>query len=416
MAPRLARLVALEVARPLGARLGPVNLALLFGLVQFATVIPWEALRAWVLTAPTSASYVGVGLLALWQLSWGRLLRRHLVDGPALAPAWRTAPSSLARGLALSPVLVAVAAPALLPSLLWPGAGVLPGRLGLAVVLGALALPWPTTPLLLLVAVAAAAAEPVIPTWPVLGVAPVVAGAVHAWCLRPRPLPRPPAPWSLPAPRARLRALVWLDATALLRCAPDVGASALLAALPTAGLLLGIRRHDASPATLGVSAAVLACITAPLGGVALSRLRTILGDAFFVRRWPPPPPLRIASLWIVAIGTFAPTGFAMAAALSSPTAPHLVAPSWPTWLAGAACAAGAVPLAARRSFAHGLHLAWITVVLALVLWDCELGRGLQALAAVVALGVGWLRLGPRPPRAPTGSSRSDDLRSAGELP
>lgn len=400
MVPRLARLVAREVARPLGARLGPVNLALLFVLVQFATVIPWAALRAFVIADPNTASQAGVGVLALWQFAWGRVLRRALVDRPALAPIWRTAPSAWARGLTLAPVLVVVAFPALVPALLWPAAAVLPGRVGLAVVFGALALSWSSAPLLVLAAAAAAVAEPTLPTWPMLLVAPWIAGKAHAHCLRPRRLPRPPRTGSLRRPRGPLHALVWLDATALLRGAPDLAPSWLLAALPAAGLLAGIRRHDPSPATLQLSSAVLACISAPLGGAALARLRTLLGDAFFVRRWPPPPPLRVAALWIVALGTFAPSGVAMAAALSSADSPHLVAPLWPMWLAAGACAAGAVPLATRAPFAHGLHLAWVAGVLGLVLWDCPEARSVEVVALTAGLGLAWRRLGRRTPVGP----------------
>lgn len=385
MVLRLAVLVLRDTARPIGGRLAPVNVGILFGLVQFWTQIPWDLVRAWLAADIARAAAVGIGLLALWQAAWGSTLAA-LVTRPTLAPFWRTAPGPWTRGVAIAPVLVATAAPVLAMSGLWPHPTFVLAHIGSAIVFGSLA----TTRLGMLAIVPAAAALfalTIYTPWLPIVFALWVAGVVHRWSTRPTPLQRPARSYTIPSPIGPFTALLYRDVLTLMRTAPDVLRGAVLAAVPAAALVFGFRRNGASAELLGLAAAILACACAPVGGMALERLRANLGNSTFVRRWPPGATARVTALLFVTLGVFAPTGVAMAAALATPALPPMVAPVLPMALAAVTCAAGSVATARRTRFEWGWNLWWIFGVLLLVLWDSAWGRAAQIVATLFAFSI-----------------------------
>lgn len=394
----LARHVIRELARPLGARLAPMILLVLFLVVQFWTLLPWDAIVA-ALADRFWPSVIGVVLLAANQLTWGPTLRKLLVERPALAPWWRSGLPPMMRTVAIAPVLSAPALPLLLAAVLWPAPSLtLVWRTELAVLFGALAAGGPVG-WLALVPVAAfavvleggarAVGLPALLPFIGLGLVALV-GPIHARWTTARTLPIPNARLpTLVRPRGQLGALVWRDLAALFRTAPEVPRAAVLGAVPLGVLIWGLRRNGGlGPASLAVAMALAACVVAPLGGVALSRVRVALGTGFFLRRWPPGARMRVASLLLVALALFLPSGAAMAA-VSPGVGPAGIGVMG---LAAAACAAGAVFLAVGPRFSHGWHLWWVFGVLLLCLWDTAIARVIELAAAATALVLAVWRL------------------------
>jgi hypothetical protein len=409
----LARVVAREIGGALAARVMPVWIALLFGIVEFWDLIPWTGIRIALAAAPPWVSAaVGVGGLAAWTASWGGTLRALLVDRPALRPWWRSGLGAAARAGAVAPIVLVLAAPMLIASGFWPAPlATLAWRTGVALALGSLAwgpararwLALPAATALLGGVEAGARAVGLVGALPILALALAASiGPLHAgWTVgRPaqrRPVVRLGIPHVAEAcvvwrPRSPLGALVWRDLACLARTAPDVLGGAWLPALPLATLLWGLRVHGGlGGEALGMFMATAACACAPLGATALGRLRTALGASFHVRRWPVPTATRVLALVLVAAATFLPTGVALAA-----TTPQAgVAGVSGMGLAALACASGAALLAVwrpHRPLNLGWHLGWALAILLLGLWGTPLARAAQLLGGAGAFGLTTWRL------------------------
>lgn len=369
-------------------RLGPAVLALLFLLVEFWDLIPWGLWRARLADDPDRAALLGMGLVTAWILAFRPTLA-DLRTHPALAPWWRTSPSSWRRGLAITPALLVISAPILVAGLLFPQ----PLLFGAAaVLLGGLAgsRPWLVVPAAILLALG----HPLAPLF--FAASPSLAGLAHRHPVRSKresgvrgPRARGgvvPLPAGLLVHLSPLMALVHRDALTLWRRSRSLLQGALIAALPPALFTWGLRRNGANDATVATATATLICAVSPLAAVALSRVRHQQGSTFFLRRWPPGPGLRVLSLLVVALGVLAPTSAALAAA---PCVAGPCAPLAPLGVAAVACAAGAVAVLRSRA-PLGWHLGWVLVVVILVL----LGGVESTLGQLGLVGLG-LHLGRR---------------------
>ncbi|MES2644699.1 MAG: hypothetical protein V4850_34745 [Myxococcota bacterium] len=409
VAARLAYVVAREVGGALTARVMPAWVGLLFVVVQFWTVIPWDHVRDTIVgLPPVGSAALGTGLVGAWAIGEGPTLRALLVERPALRPWWRSGLHDAVRTAAIAPILVVSALPWVATAVFWPAPlATAAWRAGAAVLLGTVAMG--PARLLRVPAVAAllALAETSIRTLGVEALLPVLAaalvttaGPLHTRWTRGMPgaaLPR--APFIVWRPRSPLGALVWRDVTCLARTAPDVLRGACLVALPVAGLLTALRvRGGLDGAALAVAMGVGACVCAPLGGVALAQVRVGLGAGFHVRRWPASAGMRVASLVLVAAGTFLPTGGALAATSLVSRTTGAGAP-WTglgtATVAVGVCAAGAALVAVwrpGRPFNLGLHLGWVLGALLLVVWDTPASVAVQLAAGASACMLAAWRL------------------------
>jgi hypothetical protein len=400
-AARLATVVGREVGGTLSARLMPVWIALLFGVVQFWTIIPWDRVHSGIAgLSPVRSAGLGVGLQVGWMLAWGPTLRTLLVERPALRPWWRSGLAAGQRGLAVAPVLLVCAAPMLVAALFWPVPGAtLVWRAGVAMLVGMLlAGRWRVAALAM--GALAVAAEAVARTMGMeaglVGIAMACAGAIGPIHARSAMAETPArrawiARWR---PRTPLGALVWRDFAALARTAPELVRAPWVPVFPLAVLvyLLRVRGGLDTPGIVEAMG-VCACVCAPLGGAALGRVRVALGDQLFVRRWPPGAALRGLSLLLVALATFLPTGTALAATTLGSGA--TLAGTSAMVLAAATCAAGAVLLAVWRPgrvFNTGWHLGWVLLVLLACLWGSPAARVAQAVGGAGAYLVAVRRL------------------------